>query len=86
MGPIVTNRIRSCLVTFLPHVASRGGSERPSTIKIEVRSKIRSDAAPISLELPWPYAAALARTIVKAAHSLDHAALDAIAELFDSKQ
>ncbi len=62
------------------------GSDRPSTITIEVRSRTRSDTAPIELELPWVYAAALARTIVKAARSLDHAALDAIAELLDGRE
>jgi hypothetical protein len=65
---------------------ARAESERPSTIRIEVRSKIRSDTAPIELELPWPYAATLARTIIKAARSLDHAALDAIAERLDARE
>src|SRR5258708_7092251 len=54
------------------------GTDRPRTIVIEVRSRTPSTRAPIELELPWPYAAALARTIVKAARSFDHAALDAI--------
>jgi len=59
---------------------------RPATIVIEVSSKVRSDSAPIQLELPWAYATALARSIVKVARSFDHAALDAIAELLDGKE
>lgn len=59
---------------------------RPATIVIEVRSEIgKPTSASIILELPWVYATELARLIVKAARSLDHAALDAIAELLDGK-
>jgi predicted nucleotidyltransferase len=54
---------------------------------IEVRSEIgKSTSASIVLELPWVYATELARLIAKAARSLDHAALDAIAELLDGKE
>jgi hypothetical protein len=56
------------------------GTDRPGTIAIEARGRTPSIWAPIELELPWPYATALARTIVKAARSFDHAAIDAIAE------
>lgn len=62
------------------------GTDRSGTIAIEVRGRTPSTRAPIELELPWTYAAALARTIVKAARSFDHAALDAIAELLDGKE
>jgi hypothetical protein len=62
------------------------GSHRPPTIVIQVRSRIGGNAPPIELSLPWPYATALARMIVKAARSLDHAAMDAIAELLDGKE
>jgi hypothetical protein len=61
----------------------------PATITIEVRgirSDPTSDVAPIELELPWVFAVHLARTIVKAARSLDHSTLDAIAELLDGKE
>lgn len=61
-------------------------SDQPPTIALAVRSRIRSDHAPIYLELPWVYATALARNIVKAARSLDHDALDAIAALLDGRQ
>jgi hypothetical protein len=87
-GPLVF-RARGHNGSFTPkwisvsRQAEPAGGGRPSTITIEVRGEISSGTAPIELELPWTYAAQLARTIVKAARSLDHAALDAIAELLD---
>jgi hypothetical protein len=66
---------------------ARPGGPRPATIAIEVRSEIgKPTSASIILELPWVYATELARLIVKAARSLDHAALDAIAELLDGRE
>jgi hypothetical protein len=62
------------------------GGRGPATIVIEVRNGHRTDAAPIELELPWTYAASLARTSVKAARSVDHTALDAIAKLLDGRE
>jgi hypothetical protein len=74
---------RSITVTRRPATDS---ASRPPTIAIAVSSKVRGESAPLWLQLPWTYAAELARIVVKAARSLDHAALDGIAELLDGKE
>lgn len=72
-------------ISVIRHPAMPVGP-RPGTIVIEVRSELgMPTTASIILELPWVYATELARLVVRAARSLDHAALDAIAELLDAK-
>jgi hypothetical protein len=77
--------------SFVPRwISVSGGATtppgpQPATVRIEVKSKTRSDTAPIQLELPWHYAAHLARTILKAERSIDHPVLDAIADRLDGR-